>query len=102
VAGGLIADDDPADSDPEALMAAETSICAGCFSSRDRSARLVEGRMRMRTTFLVGRLTPKSTEIFVAEGSRSPAPFPGPWTLRAVFRPPARQPDVEPVSSTVH
>jgi len=42
----------------------------------------------MRTTFLVGRLTPKGAEMVVAEGSRSPAPFPGPWTLRALVRTP--------------
>ncbi len=41
----------------------------------------------MRTTFLVGKLTPKSTEMVVAESRRSPAPIPGPWTLRAVVRP---------------
>ena len=56
----------------------------------------------MRTTFLVGRLTPKSTEIILAEGSRSPAPFPGPWTLRAVVRPSAPSLRIESLSSTVH
>ena len=58
--------------------------------------------MMMRTTFLVGRLTPRGTEILLAEGSRSPAPFPGPWTLRAVVRPPARHLDAEAVNSTIH
>jgi len=39
----------------------------------------------MRTTFLVGRLTPKSAEIVVVDGM-GPSPIPGPWTLRAVVR----------------
>ena len=38
----------------------------------------------MRKTFLVGRVTPKSTEVFLAESTRTPAPFPGPWTLKAL------------------
>ncbi len=39
----------------------------------------------MRTTFLVGRRTQRSTEIVVVDGER-PAPIPGPWSLRAVVR----------------
>jgi hypothetical protein len=38
----------------------------------------------MRKTFLVGRVTPKSTEVFLAESARTPAPFPGPWTLKGL------------------
>ena len=38
----------------------------------------------MRKTLLVGRVTPKSTEVFLAESARTPAPFPGPWTLKAL------------------
>lgn len=56
----------------------------------------------MRTTFLVGRLTPKGTEIVLAESSRSPAPFPGPWTLRAVVRSPTPRPGAVAVGSTIH
>jgi len=55
----------------------------------------------MRTTFLVGRLTPKSTEIVVVDGPVH-SPIPGPWTLRALVRPntpPAPQPQA---STTVH
>jgi hypothetical protein len=40
----------------------------------------------MRTTFLVGRLTPKSTEMVMVKGSRRQNPIPGPWTLRALVR----------------
>jgi len=57
----------------------------------------------MRTTFLVGRMTPRSEEMVVADGSRRPAPFPGPWTLRAVVRlpvPPRRS--HSPDSPSVH
>jgi hypothetical protein len=39
-----------------------------------------------RTTFLVGRVTPGSGQIMMG-GFPSP-PFPGPWTLRALIRPP--------------
>ena len=40
----------------------------------------------MRTTFLVGRLTPKSAEIVVVDPSRA-ASFPGPFLLKALVRP---------------
>jgi hypothetical protein len=40
----------------------------------------------MRTTFLVGRLTPKSAEIIVVNESGAP-PFPGPFLLKALVRP---------------
>ena len=39
----------------------------------------------MRTTFLVGRLTPKSAQIVVVNEAR-PSPIRGPWTLRAMTR----------------
>jgi hypothetical protein len=51
-----------------------------------------------RTTFLVGRVTPGSGEIMVG-GFPSP-PFPGPWTLRALIRPPRLLPWTR--SDTVH
>lgn len=38
----------------------------------------------MRTTFAVGRLTPRSAEIVLLDDTREPAPFPGPWKLRAL------------------
>jgi hypothetical protein len=38
----------------------------------------------MKKVFLVGRVTPRSTEVFLAESARAPAPFPGPWTLKAL------------------
>jgi hypothetical protein len=41
----------------------------------------------MRTFFLVGRVTPKSTEIVVLDPG-TPPPFPGPWVLRALVRRP--------------
>ena len=56
----------------------------------------------MRTTFLVGRLTPKSAEIVLTEGSRSPAPFPGPWTLRALVRPSSPCVDLGPLNAPIH
>ena len=56
----------------------------------------------MRTTFLVGRLTPKSTEIVVTEGSHSPAPIPGPWSLRALVRSSTRRMVSEATGDTVH
>jgi hypothetical protein len=40
-----------------------------------------------RVTFLVGRVTPGVGEVIVMDGLGSP-PFPGPWTLRALVRPP--------------
>ena len=56
----------------------------------------------MRTTFLVGRLTPKSTEMVMVKGSRRQNPIPGPWTLRALVRssPPKIRDD--PAGNTVH
>ena len=56
----------------------------------------------MRTTFLVGRLTPKSAEIVVVDGPGQ-SPIPGPWTLRAVVRP-FSPPDLHRArsSQTVH
>lgn len=51
-----------------------------------------------RTTFLVGRMTPGSGEIMV--GSFPSPPFPGPWTLRALIRPPRLLPWTR--SDTVH
>ena len=56
----------------------------------------------MRTTFVVGKLTPKSTEIVVAESRRSPAPIPGPWTLRAVVRPSYRPVSLAPDRQNIH
>jgi hypothetical protein len=56
----------------------------------------------MRTTFLVGRLTPKSTEMVVVKGSRRQNPFPGPWTLRAMVRPRSSDAAEIPTNSTVH
>jgi hypothetical protein len=41
----------------------------------------------MRTTFLVGRLMPRSTEIMIVTPSREASPIPGPWSLRAMTRP---------------
>lgn len=44
----------------------------------------------MRTTFAVGRLTPRSAEIVLLDenrkgsGTRNRAPFPGPWKLQAL------------------
>lgn len=42
----------------------------------------------MRTTFAVGRLTPRSAEIVLLDEGRSEeadgAPFPGPWKLQAL------------------
>jgi hypothetical protein len=40
-----------------------------------------------RVTFLVGRVTPGVGEVIVMDGL-GPPPFPGPWTLRALVRPP--------------
>ena len=54
----------------------------------------------MRTTFLVGRLTPKSAEIVVVEDA-GPAPIPGPWSLRALVRPSKPRP-AWPENTTVH
>jgi hypothetical protein len=44
------------------------------------------GPRRARTTFLVGRVTPGAGEIIL--GDFPSPPFPGPWTLRALIRPP--------------
>ena len=55
----------------------------------------------MRTTFLVGRLTPKSAEIVVVDGPGL-SPIPGPWTLRAVVRPFSPAASQPPVPNTVH
>jgi hypothetical protein len=59
-------------------------------------------RERMRTTFLVGRLTPGSTEMVVAGSLRTPAPIPGPWTLRALVRVPGPRIEIRPAGVTVH
>jgi hypothetical protein len=40
-----------------------------------------------RKTFVVGRSTTRGTELVVAESLHTPAPIPGPWTLRALVRP---------------
>lgn len=40
----------------------------------------------MRTTFVVGRSTPKSTEMVVVNDLKARSPFPGPWQLKAVVR----------------
>jgi len=40
----------------------------------------------MRETFLVGRVTHRSTEMVVVKKMGAQAPFPGPWNLRAVVR----------------
>lgn len=40
----------------------------------------------MRTTFLVGRLTPVGREMVVLDDAL-PSPLPGPWVLRAVVGP---------------
>ena len=56
----------------------------------------------MRTMFLVGRLTPKSTEMVMVKGSRQQNPIPGPWTLRALVRSSPSKPMDAPTSNTVH
>jgi hypothetical protein len=56
----------------------------------------------MRTTFLVGRLTPKSTEMVVVKGPRRQPPIPGPWTLRAMVRPRSTDRTEIPANATVH
>ena len=56
----------------------------------------------MRTTFLIGRLTPKSTEMVVVKSTRRQNPFPGPWTLRAMVRPRLQEPMDTPFEATVH
>ncbi|MDX1566724.1 MAG: hypothetical protein R3223_02920 [Longimicrobiales bacterium] len=38
----------------------------------------------MRTTFAVGRLTPRSAEIVLLDTSEKRDPFPGPWKLQAL------------------
>ncbi len=38
----------------------------------------------MRTTFAVGRLTPRSAEIVLLDDAGERDPFPGPWKLRAL------------------
>ncbi|MGD8360092.1 MAG: hypothetical protein PVJ04_01580 [Gemmatimonadota bacterium] len=35
----------------------------------------------------MGRSTTRGTELVVAESLHTPAPIPGPWTLRALVRP---------------
>ena len=52
----------------------------------------------MRTTFLVGRVGQKGSEIVVVEG-RSSSPIPGPWTLKAMVRPKVPPPALTPVGS---
>ena len=42
----------------------------------------------MRTTFLVGRVGRKGSEMVVVDGE-GPSPIPGPWTLKALVRPKA-------------
>ncbi len=39
----------------------------------------------MRKTFLVGRRTPKSTEMVMVRPKKASS-IPGPWTLRAVVK----------------
>ncbi len=46
--------------------------------------------MTTRTTFLVGRLTPRSAEMVVVDDPGASPPIPGPWTLKAVVRVPVR------------
>ena len=43
------------------------------------------GARMARTTFLVGRLTPRSVQIVVMDDSPAP-PIPGPWTLKGLVR----------------
>jgi len=38
----------------------------------------------MRTTFAVGRLTPRSAEIVLLDDPGKPDPIPGPWKLEAL------------------
>lgn len=56
----------------------------------------------MRTMFLVGRLTPKSTEMVVVKAPRRHNPFPGPWTLRALVRSAPSKSVEDPAGSTIH
>jgi hypothetical protein len=50
------------------------------------------GRLEMRETFMVGKLTQRGTAMWVVKG-RKPSPIPGPWSLKALVRPaPARSP----------
>jgi len=56
----------------------------------------------MRKTFLVGRLTSRSSEMIMAEETRTAPPFPGPWTLRALVRLPEPHRHPLPGSATVH
>jgi hypothetical protein len=55
-----------------------------------------------RKTFVVGRSTTRGTELVVAESLRTPAPIPGPWTLRALVRPSERRLDAGSTHSIVH
>jgi hypothetical protein len=52
----------------------------------------------MRTTFLVGRVGQKGSEMVVLEG-RSSSPIPGPWTLKALVRPKVSRPALTPPGS---
>jgi len=56
----------------------------------------------MRTTFLVGRRTPKCTEMVVMKGPRQLSPIPGPFTLRALVRPTRSKAMEDPTTYTVH
>lgn len=60
----------------------------------------------MRKTFAVGRLTPDTTEIVLVGGDdgteRDRAPFPGPWSLKAVVRPRAPHLTTHATSRRVH
>ena len=50
----------------------------------------------MRTTFLVGsRTLGRSRYLLMNRGGRHPAPFPGPWTVKAVVRKEPLYPDAD-------
>jgi hypothetical protein len=47
----------------------------------------------MRITFLVGSRTPQRSRYLLMNRGGHPAPFPGPWTVKAVVRNDPSQPD---------
>ena len=56
----------------------------------------------MRRTFVVGRLSARGAEVVLADRVRAPAPFPGPWRLRALVRPADNPPAPDSENPTVH
>jgi hypothetical protein len=69
--------------DPQLDLELDGEAESGAANQRPAGA---GGPRPARTTFVVGRVTPGTGEIMVG-GFPSP-PFPGPWTLRALIRPP--------------